>query len=120
SQGFAQPTFWLKVNDSTSYSPRDSSPNACVVHDGAVWILGGYRNENDTIWYSKSDVWKSGDGIHWTSVNEDPPYSPYSAFVSFKGFIWVFAGVSFRSSDGVSWDTVHTNVGINYGSRAIV
>lgn len=113
-------SFWLKVSDSTAFSPRDSSPNACIVHDGAIWIFGGYRNENDTIWHTKSDVWRSEDGIEWDSINANPPYSAYSAFVSFEGFIWAFGNTSFRSSDGLTWDTVNTNIAIALGSRATI
>jgi hypothetical protein len=112
--------FWKKETDSTQYSPRDSSPNASVVHDGKVWILGGYRLDSDTVWRSRSDVWSSEDGVTWELVNENPPYSPYSAFVSFDGFIWALGDISFRSPDGISWDTVHTNMEIHDGSRAIV
>lgn len=108
------------VSDSVGYSPRDSSPNASVVHNGQVWILGGWRNVNDTVFQSESDVWRSDDGASWDLVAKHPPYSPYSAFTSFHGFIWAFGPTSFRSRDGILWDTVQTNILVAAGSKVTI
>jgi hypothetical protein len=107
---------WKKLSSGTLFSPRDSSPNASLVHDGYMWVMGGYRYA-DRKYFSRSDVWRSADGVHWELVNDHPPYDPYSVFVSFKGKIWAFHDVSFSSVDGVTWDTVKTNVTFPQGHR---
>src|SRR5690606_20557727 len=71
------PGSWIKHANSTTFSPRDSSPNACLLHNDSMWIFSGYRfNGHD--WPSESDVYKSGNGVFWELVNENPPYDPYS------------------------------------------
>lgn len=115
----AQPN-WIKVTDSTAFSSRDSSPNASVVHEGVVYVLAGY-GRFDKGWESRSDTWRSVDGMNWELVNSSPPYSPYSLFVSFKGSIWAYGDDgNFRSTDGKKWDTVATNHFIPGGARGVV
>ena len=100
---------WLKRANKTSFGPRDSSPNACIVFNDTVWVFAGWRNQADE-WFSKSDVYNSGDAINWKLVNANPPYDPYSAFVSFKGKMWAFHVTSFCSTNGKEWSKVESNV----------
>lgn len=117
---FTHPDFWQKISDNGGFPPQDSSPNACVVHNGEVWIMGGYINSAPDVWYSKSDIWKSSNNIDWESVNESPPFSPYCAFISYKGYLWAFGSISFKSIDGVNWDTVKTNIPLNLSNRVTI
>lgn len=109
---------WKKIATNARFSPRDSSPNASTIHNDSVWVFAGYRYENGT-WDSRSDVWKSGDGIKWELVNDAPPYYPYCAFVSFQNRIWAFGGVSYSSVDGVQWNEVQTNVYLGYAIKVV-
>lgn len=107
---------WAKVATRTTFSPRDSSPNACVVFNDSIWVLGGYRHENGE-WFSKSDVWKSGDAKNWEIVNDSPPYYPYCAFVAFEDRMWAFGESSYASTNGKDWTAVVTNIPLWYGMR---
>lgn len=93
----------VKLSESAGFRPRDSSPNAIVQFDGHYWVLGGWSNFAHDVWYSVSDVWKSRDGVNWQLVNSTPPYSPYSAFLVFRGRIWALGHESYSSVDGVEW-----------------
>lgn len=109
---------WRKITTNADFSPRDSSPNACVVHNDSVWVLAGYRYANG-VWDSSSDVWKSGDGINWELVNDTPPYFPYCSFVSFRNRIWAFGESSYNSEDGAQWNEVSTNMYLGYGMKVV-
>lgn len=115
----ADASHWIKVTDSTSFSPRDSSPNASIIHNDSVWVLAGWRTDGKK-WFSKSDTYKSADGINWEMVNAEPPYSAYSAFVSYKGYMWAFGDSCFRSKDGVVWEKIHPNIPFTDGTRGAV
>jgi hypothetical protein len=93
----------VRLTEDGGFPPRDSSPNAIVRHRGAYWMLGGWGNHGHDLWYSVSDVWKSDDAVNWTLVNASPPYSPYSAFVVYRGRIWALGRPSFSSDDGIDW-----------------
>lgn len=118
-QSNVTPGPWLKRANKTEFGPRDSSPNACLVFNDSVWVLSGWRNQNNH-WFSKSDVYKSGDGIHWKTVSLNPPYNPYSGFVSFRDQMWAFHLTSFSSSDGIQWDTVACNIQFEQGTKFTV
>lgn len=113
-------TNWIKETENSGFDPRDSSPNASVVHNGSVYVLAGYRHIGFGQWESLSDSWKSENGKDWEQLNPTPPYYAYCAFVSFKGKIWAFGEQSYSSEDGVDWVSVNTNFHIPYASRAVV
>lgn len=115
----ASPGPWVKHANSTAFSPRDSSPNACVVHRDSVWVFAGYRYV-DGDWFSRSDVYKSADAKVWEVVNPNPPYDPYSAFVSFKDTIRAFGTNSYYSIDGIEWTPFETSLSLTEGMRATV
>lgn len=111
---------WVKSTENTGFEPRDSSPNASVVHNGSFYVFAGYRHIGFDQWESLSDTWKSTDGINWELINPAPPYYAYCSFVSFKGKIWAFDEQSYSSENGVEWALINTNHHIPYASRAIV
>ena len=81
-----------------------ASPQAVVVFNGALWVLGHGRWEEAT-----NDIWTSSDGAHWQRVLSAAPWmartDPGIGFA--RGRMWVIAGAGFRdvwsSSDGRRW-----------------
>src|ERR1051326_7622085 len=61
-----------------------------VVHDGAMWIVGGDANQG----HYQNDVWRSADGVRWTLVNDVVPWGPRVLHhtVAHDGRIWVMGG----------------------------
>lgn len=90
----------------------------CVVHEGAIWVVGGDGTEA-----YHSDVWRSPDGKAWEKIAGNCPWGPralHSAF-SFGGALWVMGGQTlpqaipgptvhyadvWRSPDGRAWEKV--------------
>lgn len=110
SGAVAQPETWTQVTDDVAWAPRVGE--AIVAHDGALWVLGGSRDENSGC---LSDVWRSEDGVSWKRVLESASWSPRNAHgaVSFKGRLWVTGGFDcermnlgdvWSSADGVAWE----------------
>ena len=110
---------WQKMSDSTAFSPRDSSPNACVVFNEKIWILAGWRYEGNE-WISKSDVWCSQNGTQWNLINNDPPYSPYSQFLVFRNKIWALGDAAFSTTDGTHWIREVDSIPCRTAGRALV
>ena len=54
----AQKYEWFKISEHAQFSPRDSSPNACVIFNEKYWVLGGWRFGGKE-WKSYADVWES-------------------------------------------------------------
>ena len=86
-----------------------------VVHDGKIWLLGGFDGRGYF-----NDVWSSPDAVHWTRVTEHASWSPRNVdmAVAFRGRIWVIGGgvidgqpdphpnskrEVWSSADGVRW-----------------
>lgn len=95
--------FVRKLASTTAFRPRDSSPNAIVRHRGQFWILGGWSHFPNDVWTSAADVWRSSDLKRWQLVNQEPPYSPYNCFVTWRDRIWSIGAESYSSADGVTW-----------------
>ena len=88
--------------------------HAMAVHDGSLWIVGGYPGGD-----SDNHVWGSGDGVSWQLITRDAPFAPrqHHQLVSYGGSLWVIAGEPrpssfgyggdvWRSADGVEWTEV--------------
>ena len=90
-----------------------------VVHDGAMWIVGGDCNQG----HYQNDVWRSADGVSWECVCDPVPWANRALHhtVLHDGAIWVLAGQTmpefsgleerfhgdiWRSVDGKNWDCV--------------
>jgi hypothetical protein len=100
------PGFLVKKTSRTEFSPRDSSPNAALYYNNNFWLFGGweYNYETDT-YSSKSNIWKSEDGVEWVLVNENPPFSHYSSYFVFNNRMMVYIDDSvFISQNGITWD----------------
>lgn len=108
----------FKVADQAGFPPRDSSPNAILRFNDAYWIFGGWGNYGHDLWYSVAEVWKSVDGVNWSLINSNPPFSQYSSFFVFKGRMWALGKQSYSSIDGLAW----RQEGLEFGTtkRAVV
>ena len=82
-----------------------------TVFQNKLWIMGGEDDDFDSL----NDIWNSSDGIHWTQVVPQAPWSAgYAPAVVFKDQLWLFqcsAGIDtwdaiWLSSDGISWSQV--------------
>ena len=56
---------WTLATDSAPWGPRIS--HASVVHDGRIWVIGGYQGGRS------NDVWYSSDGMNWTEATDTAP-----------------------------------------------
>jgi hypothetical protein len=97
---------WKEVIEDPEYGDRIGQ--AAVVHDNAMWMLGGLHGQ----WFM-NDVWKSEDGRDWDKVIEDAGWSgrAFHTAVSLGGQIWVMGGYDgelrndvWSSTDGKTWD----------------
>jgi hypothetical protein len=109
---------WSNVADSVAFSARDSSPNACLFFNSRVWILSGWRYENNT-YHSRSDVWSSANGVDWTKELDSANYHPYSEFIVFKGKMWAFDSLTYSSIDGREWKIEATNIPFKTAGRIV-
>src|SRR5690606_25075687 len=106
---------WKQETDNAGWAPRMAA--GAVVFKDRMWILGGiekyYFGTDDDL---RNDVWSSPDGVHWTCVTENAPWSPraYLGAVVHAGKIWVMGGGNYlpnyqahndvwSSPDGVNW-----------------
>lgn len=105
------PGILVKKSSKTQFSPRDSSPNAALYYDGKYWIFGGYiYDEESGTYYSKANIWNSPDGLEWTMVIDNPPFTQYSGFVVFDNKMMVFKeDTVLISEDGLQWDKYECN-----------
>jgi hypothetical protein len=80
--------------------------------------MGGWTNSPQGTSVATNDVWSSPDGVTWTQVNANAPWSARSAHSSlvFNNKMWILGGVDttqprdlndvWYSSDGVNWTPV--------------
>jgi len=100
---------WELASGAASWPPR--SGHASVVHDGEMWVLGGFFGIAGPTY--RNDVWHSADGIKWCSGTIQAPWSGRSGHsaVVYEERIWVLGGAAsdgakadvWYSEDGVSW-----------------
>lgn len=84
--------------------------HACVVHDGRMWVIGGFDGQN-----FRNDVWSSSDGTNWSEETASAPWDPRARFTAttYGGRIWVIGGYDWHnwyeygdvwsSEDGKNW-----------------
>lgn len=95
-----------------------------VVHDGYMWLIGGWLGDYNVHSDSKGDywtsqVWRTNDGVNWENMG-DAPWKPRHGFgcVSYKGKIWVISGDDSRdiwsTVDGKIWTKERDNVPFNW------
>jgi hypothetical protein len=82
---------WTQVGAGPHWSGRYI--HASAVHDGKMWILGGYDGSY------RNDVWNSADGVAWTAATASaswPGRYGHSA-VSHNGRLWVMGGLYYNT-----------------------
>jgi hypothetical protein len=78
---------WELLTDHPGWSARVF--HTAVVHDGRIWLLGGYDGANYT-----SDVWSSSDGVNWQLATSSAPWKArcMHSSAAFDGKLWVLGG----------------------------
>lgn len=113
---------WMLATANAPYGNRIAA--AVVVFGGKLWLMGGYTsstNEPPEQGYPEyttfNDVWCSVDGVHWTRVLEQAPWSTRMWFIAkeYGGRMWIVGGYDNKhaknfgdvwySEDGVRWQS---------------
>ncbi len=81
-----------------------------------LWVIAGSTQKGSPIFYSRSDVWNSTDGITWEKVTDSATFPSRVHHTSqvFNGKMWVLGGEStgkggktlgdaWSSEDGSTW-----------------
>ena len=91
---------WELVRSHADFEPRDSA--RAFRFDGDWWLSNGYVELGNTL----HDLWRSGDGVHWTKVLDQTPYDEFSGVTAYDGWIWAAQWSVWRSRDGKDWEKV--------------
>lgn len=116
---------WSSVNGKdwtleVEHAPWSKRTHAqAVVFDNRIWIMGGGAWRPETI--PLNDVWSSADGVNWTQVTSDAPWSRRMWFscVAYRDRLWVLGGWNredgnfgdvWHSRDGKDWNQLPSEV----------
>lgn len=125
---------WRQETANAGWSARAGL--SAVVHQGAIYVLGGSVNDDSAIIGGPpvriyfNDVWKSYDGRKWKRVTEKAPWKPRAgaSVVTKDGWIYLLGGEEgficvpggpcppyfndvWRSRDGARWEPVTAAAG---------
>lgn len=115
------PYDWELVTEHAAWAPRDSCGE--VVHDGRMWLMGGWFNSNSI---GPRDVWCSTDGIDWREVTHEAGWrhGDIPTTVTFRDRMWFMGGwyagrlpeaeagaEVWSSADGVGWECATPRAG---------
>jgi hypothetical protein len=91
---------WELVTPHAGWSPRGIIMNN-VVFQNRMWVIGGGTYDVRTF---NNDVWSSPDGVAWTQVLANAPWTPrqFHNTTVFDNKIWVFAGGDAASQGGLN------------------
>jgi hypothetical protein len=91
---------WQQETPNAAWSPRGLIMGS-VEFQGRVWVIGGGQYDVRTF---NNDVWSSADGVHWTLVLAQAPWSPrqFHNITVFDNKIWVLAGGDAQNQGGVN------------------
>lgn len=136
NQGHYQPDAWSSPDGVNWTLETDALPwgdrvlHHTVVLDDTIYVMGGQTLpqftsvDEETVLYN--DVWSSTDGVTWTRILDEAPWSPRGMIggsAVFGGRIWLLGGGTYdtpdhlvrdytnevwSSADGVDW-TQHTD-----------
>lgn len=107
---------WKRLASQSRFSPRDSAPNAALFYQNKLWIMEGWSGGGGEE-SASSNVWVSLDGSAWESINDSPPYHPYSSYIVFKDKMWALDGSAYSSTDGVEWIKVAEHLPFTTNNR---
>ncbi|HQY59879.1 MAG: hypothetical protein IPQ09_14540 [Myxococcales bacterium] len=129
---------FVRVTEQLPIRPRDG---ACgLVHDGAMWLLGGWNPDNPLAYpaITANDVWRSTDASTWQLIKPNTFYDPATfdsssdwsgrhtmGCVTHAGKMFIVGGDGvhtptrdvWSSTDGVAWTRVSANT--NYPARVL-
>ncbi len=105
---------WERVTDSAACLPRQG--HTALVFKDRLWVIAGATPKGGSVFYSRSDVWSSSDGVTWEKATDSAafPTRVYHASSVFNGKMWVLGGEDTRkvaknhgdawySEDGSTW-----------------
>ena len=107
---------WTEVTSSVPFGSRYE--HSCVVHDGKIWVIGGYAAGY------KNDVWWSANGSEWHPATKNAGFSPryHNESLTYNNLLWVIGGNSGKqlkdvwfSSNGKDWTAAIKNA--EFGTR---
>jgi hypothetical protein len=104
---------WTEATANAPFGTREgASVLAFDPGDGfgeRLWVIGGDNiNSNDTLTLY-NDVWYSFDGVNWTEVTSNAPFTPRAGQESavFNNRMWIIGGSGqtdvWSSADGLNW-----------------
>ena len=99
-QPAAQQPQWERVLEHAPFVERDTAEDAVFL--GKMWISNAYSPGGALL----RDLWNSEDGITWTKVLDETPYTGYAEMVVFQDKLWAIKGGVWNSTDGVNWTQV--------------
>jgi len=110
---------WQLMSEHADWAARDSCGE--VVHDGRMWLLGGWFNSNSV---GPRDVWSSADGCAWSRSTPCAGWrhGDLPTTLAHDGRIWFMGGwyrgrlpgasasnEVWASADGAHWECVTRN-----------
>lgn len=88
---------WTQVTSAAGWAAR--AGHASVVHDGKIWVLGGYHGSST----SGNDVWYTSDGASWTHAGNAGWYARSEhAAATFDGKMYISGGTVIGKSTGMA------------------
>lgn len=105
---------WERVTDAAACLPRQG--HTALVFNNKLWVIAGATQKGSPVFYSRSDVWNSADGIAWEKVTDSAAFPSRVNCTSqvFNGKMWVLGGENtgkvghalgdaWYSDDGLTW-----------------
>jgi hypothetical protein len=91
---------WQLETPAALWSPRGLIMGSAVFQ-GRMWLIGGGTYDSRTF---NNDVWSSPDGVHWTLVLANAPWSPrqFHSIAVYDNKLWVLAGGDAESQGGLN------------------
>lgn len=91
---------WERIAGPCAFSIRDTAEP--FVWKGKMWLSNGYEDGDKLI----RDLWNSTDGVTWTRVLDQTPYSGYAEIAIYRDKLWAVKGSVWNSDDGIHWNQV--------------
>ncbi len=114
---------WSSTEGTTwrNEGPADWSPrkqHTVIVYRDKLWLFGGADQvkADFTTVHTMNDIWSSDDGLHWTQVTANAPWSPREGakVVVLNDALYMVGAEGqpdvWRSTDGVNWTQAASSV----------
>jgi hypothetical protein len=101
---------WERTVEHADWSPRKG--HTLVEYQNKLWLFGGAIGVDGGKVSNRyiNDIWSSTDGIHWTKVVDNAPWTAREEprVLVFKNALWLVGGQGhsdiWRSEDGENWE----------------